>query len=279
MGGCFPHPFFFLEGNSFLLLGIHDFINSQPLLSPLIKRASEAGLEIRTDSPARLAEQLSAGKLDMAMIPAIEYLKQADCLRLMPNVSISSRNKVGTVLMVSKVPLNAIRSLALDNRSRTSVALLRILYSKEFSAGLKLSQQEPDTEKMLNNHDAALIIGDQALGFSKEGVSVYDLSEEWFKRTKKTFVHAVIAVREGIRVEEATLQTLLEAKQEGMQSLDTIAQAQANKTGYPVFLLRDYLKNKIRYDFGEEEMEGLMNFQSLCQEAGLIPKRFPLRFI
>jgi chorismate dehydratase len=262
-----------------LLLGIHDFINSQPLLGPLRDRALEAGLEIKTDSPARLAEQLAAGKLDMAMIPAIEYLKRADSYRLFPNVSISSRNKVGTVLLVSRVPLNAIRSLALDNRSRTSVALLRILYSKEFSGGLKLSQQEPDTEKMLQNNDAALIIGDQALGFSEQNVSIYDLSEEWFKRTEKTFVHAVIAVREGVKVENKVIQTLLDAKQVGLQNLDTIAQTQASKTDHQIFLLRDYLKNKIRYDFGEEEMEGLMHFQSLCHEAGMVSERFPLRFV
>ena len=244
-----------------------------------MKRASGAGLEIKTDSPARLADQLSSGKLDMAMIPAIEYLKQADRFRLLPNVSISSRNKVGTVLLVSKVPLNAIRSLALDNRSRTSIALFRILYSNVIPRGLKIARQDPDPEKMLNHHDAALIIGDQALGISKEGVSIYDLSEEWFKRTEKTFVHAVIAVREGIKVESRIIQTLLDAKQEGLQNLDMIVQAQANKTGHPVFLLRDYLKNKIRYDFGEEEMEGLMHFQSLCHEFGLVPKKFPLRFV
>ena len=244
-----------------------------------MKRASEAGLEIRTNSPAQLADQLSNGKLDMAMIPAIEYLKQADRFRLLPNISISSRNKVGTVLLVSRVPLNAIRSLALDDRSRTSIALLRILYSEVFSAGLKLTRQEPDLEKMLHNNDAALIIGDQALGFSKEDLSIYDLSEEWFTRTEKTFVHAVIAVREDIKVESGIIQTLLDAKQEGLQNLDTIAKIQANKTGHPIFLLRDYLKNKIRYDFGEEEMEGLMHFQSLCHEAGLISKKFPLRFV
>ena len=275
--GVSPHPFFFLEGNSFLLLGIHDFINSQPLLGPLMKRASEAGLEIKTGSPAQLAEQLSDGKLDMAMIPAIEYLKQADHLRLLPNVSISSRGKVGTVLLVSKVPLNTIHSLALDNRSRTSVALLHILYSKVFPAGLKLSRLEPDAEKMLSQHDAALIIGDQALGFSKEGASIYDLSEEWFKQTEKTFVHAVIAVREGIK--EGIVQTLMDAKQEGLQNLDRIAQTQEKITGHPLFLLQDYLKNKIRYDFGQEEMEGLMHFQSLCHEADLVPKKFPLRFV
>ncbi|MCS5621951.1 MAG: menaquinone biosynthesis protein [Nitrospinaceae bacterium] len=277
--GEVPIPFSFWKGTCSLLLGIHDFINSQPLLGPLMKRASGARLEIRTDSPARLADQLSSGKLDMAMIPAIEYLKQADRFRIVPNVSISSRNKVGTVLLVSRVPLNDIRSLALDNRSRTSIALFRILYSNVIPEGLKLTRHEPDPEKMLNHHDSALIIGDQALGISKEGVSIYDLSEEWFNQTGKTFVHAVIAVREGIKVENRIIQTLLDAKQEGLQNLDTIVQTQANKTGHPVFLLRDYLKNKIRYDFGEEEMEGLMHFQSLCHEFGLVPKKFPLRFV
>jgi predicted solute-binding protein len=71
----------------------------------------------------------------------------------------------------------------------------------------------------------------------------------------------------------------MDAKQEGMQNLDTIAETQAKKTGHPVTLLRDYLKNKIRYDFGEEEMEGLVHFQSLCHETGLIPQKFPLRLV
>lgn len=257
--------------------GIHDFINSQPLLEPLRKRG--VGLELRTDSPARLADQLSGGELDMAMIPVIEYLKQADRYRLMPNISIASRNKVGTVLLAAKVPLDAIRSLALDDRSRTSVALLQVLYAKVFPAGLKPETQKPDPEKMLENHDAALIIGDQALGFSKKGASVYDLSEEWFNRTGKTFVHAVIAVRQGIKVESAIMQTLQDARQEGMQNLATIAKTQADKTGHPVSLLQDYLTNKIRYDFGEEEMEGLLHFQSLCHEAGLIAEKFPLKYI
>lgn len=256
-----------------MLFGIHDFINSQPILEPLLKKP--ANLEIHTDTPARLADQLSDGKLDMAMIPAIEYLKNADRFRLLPDISIASRNKVGTVLLVSRVPLDAICSLALDERSRTSVALLQVLYSKVFPAGLELTSQEPEPEKMLKNNDAALIIGDQALGFNRDGASIYDLSEEWFNLTGKSFVHAVIAVREGIEC----LQTLMDAKQEGLKNLDAIAKTQAKKTGHSVALLQDYLKNKIRYDFGDEEMEGLVHFQSLCHENGLISTKFRLRII
>lgn len=244
-----------------------------------MKRASKSGLEIRTDSPARLADRLSNGELDLAMIPAVEYLKHADRLCLVPDISISSRDKVGSVLLASKVPLNAIRSLALDDRSRTSVALLRILYSKVFSTELKFAKWEPDLEKMLNDHDAALIIGDQALGTSLEGISIYDLSEEWFHKTGKTFVHAVIAVRDDIGLDSDVIQALLDAKQEGLQNLESIVQTQADKTGHPVSLLRDYLENKIRYDLGEEEMEGLKHFQSLCREFDVIPEKFELRFV
>ena len=213
------------------------------------------GLKICTGTPARLADQF----------------------RLLPKISIASRNKVGTVLLISKVPLSTIRSLALDNRSRTSVALLEVLYSKVFPSGIRLETQKPDPDKTLKKHDAGLIIGDQALGYSREGLLVYDLSEEWFNRTGKTFVHAVIAVREGIKAE--FIQTIINAKQEGLQSLDQIARAQAKTTGQPLALLLDYLKNQIRYDFGEEEIEGLLHFQSLCHEAGLISKNFPLKFV
>ena len=155
--------------------------------------------------------------------------------------------------------------------------MLQVLYSQVFRTGLKLEGQEPDPEKMLENHDAALIIGDQALGYAREGALIYDLSEEWFNRTGKTFVHAVIAVREGIEIEFT--QTLMDAKHDGMQNLDAIAETQAKKTGHPVTLLQDYLKNKIRYDFGEEELKGLVQFQSLCHEVGLLPEKFPLKFI
>ena len=87
----------------------------------------------------------------------------------------------------------------------------------------------------------------------------------------------MIAVREGIKAE--FIQTIINAKQEGLQSLDQIARAQAKTTGQPLALLLDYLKNQIRYDFGEEEIEGLLHFQSLCHEAGLISKNFPLKFV
>ena len=77
--------------------GLHDFLNAQPLLVPLLRRQKELGLEIVRDVPSVLAEKLKAGTLDLAMIPTIEYLKEAARYRLVPGVCIASRDKVGTV--------------------------------------------------------------------------------------------------------------------------------------------------------------------------------------
>ena len=261
-----------------LKFGIHDFINAQPILASLREMGVWIKLDIYTDTPARLADQLGDGQLDLAMIPTIEYLKQAETLRLLPGISIASRNQVGTVLLISKYPLNAIKSLAIDNRSRTSVALLKLMFKDEFSSGLKWLVCDPSPQKMLRDHDAALIIGDPALGFKKEGTIVYDLSEEWYQRTGKTFVHAVIAAREGVEIGDRIVEIFRLAKQGGLMKITTIARAQARQTGFPENLLVDYLKNKIRYNLGAEELDGLGYFQSLCHSSGLIEKKFPFEF-
>jgi chorismate dehydratase len=152
------------------------------------------------------------------------------------------------------------------------------MFKDELSPDLKWVDCDPNPEKMLQEHDAALIIGDPALGFKKEGTTIYDLSEEWFQRTGKTFVHAVIVAREGIEIEERIVEIFRVAKQEGLMKITTIARAQARKTGFPEPLLIDYLKNKIRYNLGAEELDGLSYFQSLCQSAGLIEKKPPFKF-
>ncbi|HIJ50054.1 MAG TPA: menaquinone biosynthesis protein [Nitrospinae bacterium] len=261
-----------------LKFGIHDFINAQPLRDALETMGDWTKIEVHTETPAHLADQLNRGELDLAMIPAIEYLKHVDSLRLLPGVSIASRNQVGTVLLVSKYPLKTIESLAIDNRSRTSVALLKLLFKNEMRSDLKWVDCDPNPEKMLEEHDAALIIGDPALGFKKEGTTIYDLSEEWYQRTGKTFVHAVIAVKEGVEIDERIVEIFRVAKQEGLMKIASTVRSQSRLMNFPEPLLLDYLQNKIRYNLGGEELDGLSHFQSLCKKAGLIEKKTPFEF-
>lgn len=253
-----------------LRFGFHDFLNAQPILIPLKKYAHEAGFEMIIDVPSSLAQKLESGQLDLAMVPSIEYLRKEDEYRLLPGLSIASRGPVGTVLLVAKAPLDKIKTLAVDERSRTSVVLLRLLFGKDFPPEIKFIPSPPNSGKMLKDHDAALIIGDQALALSIAGgdLTLFDLSQEWFERTGKTFVHAVVAMSAGVEIPAKSLAFIEKSKAEGLANIDEISRSYAEKWGVDAEFCKDYLANKIRYDLGEEEMAGLNHFRDLCLEGG-----------
>ncbi len=264
-----------------LRFGFHGFLNAQPLLHPLRRRSLQAGFEMVIDVPSVLAADLQAGRLDLAMVPSIEYLRADQEFRLLPPICIASQGDVLSVLLITKTPLAEVRSLALDNRSRTSVALLRILFGDRFHPEVGFYPVAPDVAGMLNNHDAALIIGDPALGAAKysRGMKVYDLSGEWFARTGKTFVHAVIAVRPETIISAEIIDAVREARRGVPAEISAIAKAHAEKYGVEMQVCEDYLRHRIRYDLGDEELDGLTCFRDLCHEHGLISEKHPIRFI
>ncbi len=264
-----------------LKFGFHDFLNAQPLLIPLKERAKQLGVTLITASPADLAERLKAGKLDMAMIPSIEYLKNSERYRLLPGIAVASRGPVGTVLFASRLPLKEVKSIALDARSRTSEALLQVLFGEVFPRNVLFETADPDPEEMLKEHDAALVIGDAAfhLRSAYPNLEMYDLSEQWFKQTGKMFVHAVVAVDSGVKLDENFLVMLQEAKAEGLSRLEEIAQAESEKTGIDFETCLDYLSKKIIYDLGQEEMTGLQHFRDVCFEKGILDRKEMIKFV
>jgi chorismate dehydratase len=257
-----------------LRFGFHNFLNAQPILQPIQRIAHEAGLKMILDVPSVLAQKLEAGKLDLAMIPSIEYLRHYDTYKLLPGISIASRGPVDTVLFITKVPVGEIKTLALDERSRTSATLLRLLYGKNFSNEIKFRESAPDLIQMLENNDAALIIGDQALKLNVPGkeVTIFDLSEEWNKKTGMTFVHAVVAIAPGVKIDQKIIDVIQKSKLEGLAKLNEIAKQQGELLGIESEICKNYLSEKIRYNLDEEEMEGLLHFQELCFKERLLPE-------
>jgi len=264
-----------------LKFGFHDFINAQPLLIPLKEREQQLGVTLITGSPASLAEQLREGELDLAMIPSIEYLKDSAQYRLLPGIAVASRGPVDTVLLASRLPLKEVQSVALDARSRTSAALLQILFGEVFPPNVSLELADPDPQAMLKKHDAALIIGDPAFRLRSvfPNLQIVDLSEQWFEQTGKTFVHAIVAVRNGIELDQGFLTMVQEAKTEGLSRLESIAQTESKQLGIAFETCLDYLSTKIIYDLGKEEMIGLQHFRDVCFEKGLIDQKEVIRFV
>ena len=262
-----------------LRLGIHDFLNASPILLLLKEKSPDLGFQIVTDSPAALADRLNLGDLDLAMIPSVEYFKSADNYRLVPNICIASRGQVRTVLLLAKKPIGEITSIAADVRSRTSVALLKILFP--FNEDLSIHPFPPDPESMLAEHPAALIIGDPAFQLNKlsSDIIVYDLSEEWFKQTGKPFVHAVLAVREKVTLNENQKNLFQIARVKGCRRIKEIVSNYKNLPDVESTVLEDYLENKIRYDLDDEGIDGLNHFINLCYQNGVISKKIIIRFI
>ncbi|CAI2719598.1 menaquinone biosynthesis protein [Nitrospina watsonii] len=266
--------------SSLLKFGFHDFLNAQPLLVPLQAAAPKVGWELVRDVPANLADRLHAGELDLAMIPSIEYLAHADAYRLVPGACIASRGAVDTVLLVTRGPLEVVRTVALDERSRTSATLLRILFEDVFPPKVQYSRIHPDITHMMRTCDAALVIGDQgfAVHDNAEGWTVTDLSQRWLELTGRAFVHAVVAVRREAALTPAMLKAVADAPAQGRALMDSIVREQTKKTGLDANGVRDYLETKIIYTLGPGEVEGLEAFRDQCFQKKVLNMRPALEF-
>ena len=176
-----------------------SYLNTAPLMWDF--EHGEAGVEagrefdISYTLPSACARALEAGTADIGIIPAAAYA-QVPGLAVLPGVAIASRRPVRSILLVSRVPVEQIRTVALDTSSMTSVALTKILFEKWLGGGRTFTSMPPDLEKMLAQHDAGLVIGDPALQIDRSRYLTLDLAEEWIRYTGKPFVFAFWAVRQ-----------------------------------------------------------------------------------
>ena len=259
--------------------GCHRFFNSRPFTDYLSEHQKEFGLEIRFDHPARLADGLRQGELDVAFIPSIEY-PNIPGGKILPGISISSRKTVKTVLLVCGKKLEDVKTIAVDFRSRTSVVLLKIILEERGLPSPVFSPMPPDIHAMLKGNDAALVIGDAAFGIKDFGLESYDLSSEWFRITGRPFVHAVMVASPQAILPPALLQGLQQAKTLDPRKLREIALEESKKLGISLEEGTDYLTNQILYHLGREECEGLEKFLRMAWEKGFLDAPPPpLRFM
>ncbi|MBI5179456.1 MAG: menaquinone biosynthesis protein [Nitrospinae bacterium] len=257
-----------------LTFGCHDFLNSKPILYPLLQGVIPAPFDMVLDSPARLADRLKEGELDLAFIPAVEYAR-INRLRIVPGFSIAATGEVKTVLLYSRKNLEEIKTVAVDQRSRTSVSLLKVLmhgfYKQKVSFNISAGGDP------LAVADAALVIGDEAFKIHRKKFHVYDLSEEWFKFTGKPFVFSILCAAPGVEADVA-VEALRRARGAGRILLDDIVASGAELAGISQAQCHDYLRNRIQYDLTPAHVEGLKLFLELAFQYGVTPANPPLVF-
>src|SRR5438270_13655343 len=263
-----------------------SFLNTAPLMWDFENGETADQLrqhfEISYTIPSRCAEQLKEGSADIGIIPVAAYTVIPD-LVIVPDVAIAAKNKVRSILLVSKAPMDKIRSVATDDSSRTSAALVEIYLRKFVGTDPGFTRQKPSLKEMLQWHDAALLIGDPALQARTDGYFVYDLAEEWKRWTGRPFVFAFWAVRkaalEGRASEPNVAQIFQQSRDNGLKHIPEIAAAWAPRLSLSPKLIADYLTENVDYGLDPENLEGLRLFYKYGVECGVFSRIPELNFL
>ncbi|HET9282116.1 MAG TPA: menaquinone biosynthesis protein [Candidatus Angelobacter sp.] len=271
---------------SVLRISAISFLNTAPLMWDFENGESAQRLREHFDVsytiPSHCAQQLREGSADIGIIPVAAYTTIPN-LVIVPDVAIAAKNKVRSILLVSKVPLEKIRSVATDDSSRTSAALVEIYLRKFVGVDPGFSRQKPDLKEMLQWHDAALLIGDPALQTRTDGYYVYDLAEEWRRWTGRSFVFAFWAVRKAALREASPQLNIAQAFQQsrdnGLKHIPEIADAWTPKLGLSQKLISDYLTENVDYSLDAENLEGLRLFFRYGMECSVFSRVPELEFL
>jgi len=269
-----------------LRLSAISFLNTAPLMWDFERGDAGRDFEISYTIPSKCAAALAAGGADMGIIPAVTYA-EIPSLVILPNIAIAAKDAVRSILLISKKPIDDIRTVATDTSSRTSVALTQVLFAKFFGGHRRFAPHPPDLKEMLKEHDAALLIGDSALQISMHDspYHLYDLAHDWRRLTGKPFVFAFWAVRldalerqpKGVNLRDVFQQS----RDHGLlpESVAVLAKEWAPKLGITESEVTTYLTENIHYYLDRENHAGLQLFLSYAHEIGLIPAVPELRFL
>src|SRR5262245_13678927 len=258
-------------------LGAVGYLNARPLVHGL---ETAPQFDLRFDVPAKCAELLHEGAIDLGLIPSIEYNHPITRTEyaIVPDLAIASNGPVASVAIYTRRPIQDVRSIALDTSSRTSVALTRVLCQRVFNIEPKLEHRGPDLDEMLATCDAALIIGDNALVRDGDAaIEKIDLGEVWMRTTGLPFVYAFWAGRQGT-LSAHDVGALQEARTRGLQYTDDIAREYFAAAPERQAMGARYLRDNIKYSLGAQERAGLELFYQYAVEAGVISRAEPLRF-
>ena len=261
-----------------------SYLNTAPLMWDFEHKEVHADFDISYTLPSQCAASLRQGSADLGIIPAAAYASIPD-LAILPGVAIASRRAVRSILLVSKVPLEEIRSIALDTSSMTSVALTKVLFEKWWGGGRTFVAMPPDIEQMLNAHDAGLVIGDPALRIDLSRFTTYDLAEEWIRLTGKPFVFAFWAVRQDALKNvprDLDLATVFqESRDHGLlaKNLDRIASEWGPRLALSQENVKSYLTENIHYFLDPACLQGMELFFKYAQECGALSTAPPLFFL
>jgi chorismate dehydratase len=253
-------------------VGHIDFLNCLPLFWGLARTGSLLDVDLRRDTPDALSDALAAGRLDIAPISLMEFLRNADDLVALPDIAVGSDGPVMSCLIVSREPLESLDGapVALASTSRTSVRLADLLLTEAVGVKPEYFVSPPDLASMLRDAPAAVVIGDVALRAALSeartmNLRVYDLGEMWRDWTGLPFVFAVFAARrEFVEREPLTVRRVhrafLRSRDVSLREIDTVCDQAARWEPFDAATLHRYFTSALDFSLGERQLAGIAEF-------------------
>jgi chorismate dehydratase len=256
-----------------------SYLNTAPLIWSFARGGRRGEVELLTDTaPARCADMLARGHVEAALVPVIEYQRLPETL-VVPGVCVGAREEVHSVVLVTRgMQLEEVGSVALSTESRTSAALVEVIFREFLGRAPRLEPFEPQLADMLERHDAALVIGDPAMTFEREGLRVYDMAALWRGFTGLGFVFAMWMAAESAS-ERVRRIDFAAARDEGLAAVEEIAAGYERELGRPRADLVRYLCENISFELDEEMRAGLELFFRLAHKHGVTRSLRPLKFL
>jgi chorismate dehydratase len=264
-----------------------DFLNPAPLMwdfeHPPLDEALALRYRIDRMSPSECAVRLASGQADIGLIP-IAALAVTPGLRILPGCTIASKGRVRSLLLVRRAsqPITALRSVAADTASRTTIAYAQILFHKWGNAAVPFIPLAADLDRMLSRADAAIIIGDPALlaleersnRFERTGEELvyHDLAHEWRALTGLPFISAVWGTACSSSLDESIAEDFIASRDHGLANINVLASEWSSRIPVPESTIRTYLSENIHYVLDEECLEGMTGFFRMAAETGILPE-------
>jgi len=255
------------------------YLNSAPLIWSFLHGERRHSIQLLTDTaPARCAQMLERAEVDAALVPVIEYQRIPEIV-VVPGVCVGARSRVRSVVLVTRgAELKAVRSVALDTSSRTSAALVQIIFREFLGFEPQWRPSAPELDSMLDESDAALLIGDPAMIFPRRSLRVYDLASLWREHTGLGFVFAMWMARRDVAARVRAID-FAGARDEGLERVEEIVASYKDMLGLPASELREYLLENISFKLDEEMRAGLSLYYELARKHEIIPAVYPLRLL
>ncbi|WP_333784138.1 menaquinone biosynthesis protein [Thermocrinis sp.] len=229
---------------------------------PLFYKFEDPRVELVEGHPSELVNLLRIGKIQAGIVSSVEYLFHPHRYRIIPDVSISSKEKVCSVAILSKKPIQEIKKVHLTPASLTSKYLCFYILEEVYKL-------RPLYTKNRKEAEALLLIGDEALLAKKQGKYpyIYDLAQEWYKVHKLPFVFALFLVRSDTPNQlDEIIKNLVSISLKVFYT--DLKEGKVDISGYSRKELEEYFTECLNNSFGERELLSMNIFKKFLESRG-----------